>query len=192
MAFGKPPMLSILTKALSWLELTEGMSSSQSSLQLCYSPAAAEAGLERSKCQLGAYRADAHFTGCHAQDRQAKATARPESHPQPAGPPIASGAADTLAAVEAVLPPGHTPPDPTRPSLGEMRARGISRRLGLSVKVAEPEGEPAGLPVGPEAAQVSWLPSLQAGGGRWCAGANLQRWALSACMRLREACRIEC
>ena len=89
------------------------------------------------------------------QDRQAKTTARPESPPKQATNPIAPQTADTLAVVEAVLPSGHVPPDPTRPSLGEMRARGISKRLGLSVKVAEPDGEAAGLPAGPEAVQVT-------------------------------------
>ena len=61
--------------------------------------------------------------------------------------------ADTLAAVEAVLPlsqPASSPSHPSRPTLGEMRARGISKRLGLSVKIADAEGE-----AGPTAAGQS-------------------------------------
>ena len=100
------------------------------------------------------------------QDRQSKAAARPETGPQQPSTPSPPSTADTLAAVEAVLPPGHVSPDPTRPTLGDpanpsrptlgdMRARGLSKRLGLSVKVAEGEGDPVALPAGPQLAQVS-------------------------------------
>ena len=106
--------------------------------------------------------------------------------------------ADTLAAVEAVLPlsqPASSPSHPSRPTLGEMRARGISKRLGLSVKVADPEGEagPAAAGQSLEVRPVAACPAARSFSVPDPASCQLPAVSgLTQCQRWSRGCKATC